>query len=381
MIRKHISRRQDKQTPFMWIAVVMLVLLLSGFSLNGGPFQDSATTGTEIWIEFPFNGIDLPNQTITFVIYATAADGVGGIELKVNGQSLPAGQMTSLSSDGGNLMMRLDQEWQPPAEGEYTLEAFASGASSSVTFCVVTCQPEGEIEIGPTGTTTATLPVITLPPNELTYTPTATLFPEQPSGEVSIEFFASPSSVDAGSCTTLHWDVVGSENVSLNGTPVYFRGMEERCPCETESHNLQVVKSDGSTVEEWVTIEAYGSCSEPPAEPTPTDTPPPPSDTTGPSFNSGYLIWEDCKFYGVSDVSDPSGVSWAKFGYNLNGQGWQWLWMSDTGYGWQSDAGISVMDGIGTPIGDIEFQFQAADSLNNENYSGSYYHSYTSCDG
>ncbi len=129
----------------------------------------------------------------------------------------------------------------------------------------------------------------------------------------------------------------------------------------------------------WASIEVNGSCESPPDDNT--LTPSPPADTTGPSFDSGYLVWESCQFFGTADLLDSSGISWAKFGYNLNGQGMNWIWMSDTGSGWQAEVGISVMDGIGTLIGNIEYQFQASDGLNNESYSGTYSYNYTSCDG
>ena len=56
--------------------------------------------------------------------------------------------------------------------------------------------------------------------------------------------------------------------------------------------------------------------------------------------------------------------------------------MQDLGSGfWQSEVGISIDSGIGTPIGDIQYQIHAADSLGNETFSGEKTHSYTSCDG
>ena len=57
--------KHDFRTPLVLVAVVMISLLLSGSAVS----QESSATGTDIWIEFPFNGMDLPNQTINFVVF------------------------------------------------------------------------------------------------------------------------------------------------------------------------------------------------------------------------------------------------------------------------------------------------------------------------
>ena len=108
----------------------------------------------------------------------------------------------------------------------------------------------------------------------------------------------------------------------------------------------------------------------------------PPPDTSGPSIGSQWLSWDSCKFFGQATVSDPSGVSWVKFYFNKNGGGWGSIWMSNVGGDtWQAEAGISVDDGMGTPVGTVEFYIEASDNNGNVSTSGVSVHNYMSCSG
>jgi len=363
-----------------WAAALALVLVSGCTPPNYNRGSGNAT----VWIEFPPNGQILPDQPVAIVIYATDDGGVTGLSLKVNGMTLPVQAPTRLSPDG--YMVRLDQTWYPlqPTQGQYTLTASTSGASASVTFCIVTCQTPPEIETGPdqtepyiavtpTWTPTAALPFITLPPDAQPVTPGA------PSA-VTVEFYASPPYVNAGNCSTLHWDVSGTDQVYLDGAFVYFRGMQEYCPCETETHTLRVIDAGGASKDYTAGIEAYGSCSAPPVTEPPTE--PPPSDTDGPNVDWSNLVFEGCQFYGQAGLSDASGVSWAKFYFNKNSGGWKSVWMSEVSSGtWQSEAGISLEDGIGTPMGTIEYYITAGDTLGNESEGGGGSYNYTGCGG
>ncbi|MFZ5908847.1 MAG: hypothetical protein ACOYYU_02380, partial [Chloroflexota bacterium] len=110
-------------------------------------------------------------------------------------------------------------------------------------------------------------------------------------------------------------------------------------------------------------------------------TEPPPSDTDGPSVNAVYTFWEGCEVYGQADLSDPSGVSWAEFHYNLNGQGWAWIKMNESGGLWTSQVGVSVNDGMGTPAGSLVYKVRTLDALNNESWSGESTLDYLGCGG
>jgi hypothetical protein len=237
-----------------------------------------------------------------------------------------------------------------------------------VHFCVVACdeQPSTLIEITDTPTATVTAPSIT-----------STIAPSVTSTYSTVGLFSAyPSSINAGACSELSWTVTGARSVALGSTPVNESGTQQVCICETTSYTLNIEWPDGKTEQLSTTVAVTGTCTLPTLTPT-TE----PQDTMGPSFDTGYLIWEGCKFYGMTDLSDPSGISWAKFGYNLNNEGWLWAWMFDTGSGWQSEFGVSVLEGIGTPIGNIQYQFHSSDNYNNESYSEIFNYGYSSCDG
>ncbi|MBL6983232.1 MAG: hypothetical protein ISR58_18805 [Anaerolineales bacterium] len=377
------------QTYFMWFAMVMISLLLSGSAVT----QESSATGTDAWIEFPFNGMDLPNQTINFVVYATDASGISGISLKVNGEAIPEGTTYAISTEGSAIMARLDQEWQPPAEGKYTLEATAhttgggTSSPSSVTFCVGTCDdtvieetgpiiPQDDADADPTWTPTPTAaysetPTATPTPSPApSETPTATLtLTETPTPtptataytQSSADFWAAPPYINQGECTTLNWNVYGDfQAVYFEGTVVNPSGSDSECPTETYTYHLQVLEMDNSATDYWTNVEVYAA----------------PADTTGPTVNYVTHFWEGCTIYGEADMSDPSGVIWAEFWFNHNDAGWAWIQMyNSSGDQWVSQVGIET-DGF---AGSLVYKVRTEDAFNNESWSGEYVHNYAYC--
>jgi len=462
--------------------------------------------GPQAWLEYPLEGQTmLLEESVPFVVYASDAKGMAQVELRVNGEPLPAVQVEGLSPDGSSRLVRLDQEWQPSAEGEYIAEARGRntaggyGGPAYVKFCVGSCQPVtvtpspapqpititpapaaqydlyvrrmdfmqtnpmvGEtielfvmiatdtypasgpffpgsyfrwrqgpnfpwqeescpddnqyascaktvtfsytqagsyyveveadsrqgiaesdetnnvsgwtITVGgvptptptPTGTPPPPRPTPTATSTALpTATPTETSLPPTPTPtftpypQAVINFWSDAPYVNAGQCTTLHWDVEGVREVYLNGNPVAGQGSQQVCLCEAATYTLHVVKLDGSTEDRQVFIDVYGSCETP--------EPPPPQDTTGPDISSVWLVEEGtCQFYGQATISDPSGVSWAQFHFSVNGGGWGSLWMQDIGGGvWQTEYPITS----DAPTVDIQFYVVASDSLGNENES------------
>ena len=72
--------------------------------------------GPQAWLEYPLEGQTmLLEESVPFVVYASDAQGVIQVELRVNGEPLPAAQVEGLSPDGSSRLVRLDQEWQPLA--------------------------------------------------------------------------------------------------------------------------------------------------------------------------------------------------------------------------------------------------------------------------
>ena len=128
----------------LFIVVLILTLLGSAYPA----LAQVPETGPQTWIEYPLEGQTMPlEEPVPFVVYATDAQEVAQITLRVNGEDLPAAQVEALSPDGSRRMVLLDQEWTPDKEGEYTVEAQArnaagtSGETSTVTFCVGSCKP------------------------------------------------------------------------------------------------------------------------------------------------------------------------------------------------------------------------------------------------
>ena len=377
--------------------VVTLLMCLCALTLSACELETQSpdaladlASGPNTWIEYPAEGAIFTMGIIPVTVYAASPDGVGSMIVTVGGEAIPVGELTPLVND--STLVRADLLWLPPGEGEYLITASAGGTPTSLRFCVVTCNtPEVEAaeQMEPTNTPTATLPVITLAPDEPTWTPTpaASKTPtptayksptptptayKSPTptaySESSAEFWAAPPYINAGECTTLNWNVYGDfQAIYLEGNSVNASGSDSECPSASYTYHLQVIEMDNSTTDHWTSVDVYEA---------------PPSDTTGPSINWKNLVWESCQFYGEAGISDESGVSWAQFYYNRNGEGWNSVWMSElsTEY-WQSEIGVSVDDGMSTPMGTVEYYIVASDSLGNQRQSGTSSYSYTGCDG
>lgn len=344
----------------------LITLLMGGCSGNAVPSLDSSG---QAWVEYPYDGSTLPMGPVLLVVYAADPGGISYIHIKINGQSLPAYAASPMTTDGSTRLVRIDYPWTPPGEGEYHVEAVgvnnagAGSGAGSTRFCIVTCDPvatdtptPAPIQVEPsTFTPTATLPIVTLPPLA-SETPTATItFTPYVAPNVTVNFFAEPPYVDAGNCSYLRWDVTGSNQVYLNGSLVPAMGNEQRCPCESETHTLRVTAPDGTSQDYYARIDVYGSC----------NVPPPPTDTSGPTINSFNTFWNGCSIFGQANISDPSGVSWAEFWYNLNDQGWAWIQMNLSGGKWVSQVGIET----GGFAGSVKYKIRTLDSLNNETWS------------
>jgi hypothetical protein len=200
--------------------------------------------------------------------HASDNEGVASFEFYVNEQFI----VSSVPAESAGVRLgHAEAEFTPAGPGVYQISVVAvnsAGVTGSPATVTVTVSGEAE-PVSPEEEPIETEPAVEEEPpaEEAPQEPP----PEAPapSQEVTISFYADPASVQAGSgCATLHWDVKGTEQVYWNGTAVYFRGMEERCNlCEAETHKLQVVKTDGSSEDHWVTINVNGSCSAPAEEP------------------------------------------------------------------------------------------------------------------
>ncbi len=197
--------------------------------------------------------------------------------------------------------------------------------------------PQGEMQVCPCSTTQYVLNVlagdqytqsVTLQVSGSCVTPTSTFTPTIPPPPNELQFWADATTVQAGSCTFLHWDSVNALRVYLNGKDVATSGTKRVCPCTQKTYNLTADFSDGSNQARSLTINVRGSCATPTFTPTftptPDTTPPPTPALIGPGNTNGNqpphascpitLQWQA--------VSDPSGVIYQvrldKFNYSNN---------------------------------------------------------------
>ena len=104
----------------------------------------------------------------------------------------------------------------------------------------------------PPGTTTYVLRVLYSDGTTSDYPITINV---NPSSDYTLNFWADSTSIDAGQCTTLRWDVRNVQAVYLNGEGV--PGVSERdvCPGSTTTYTLEVTKLDGGRDSRQVTVE------------------------------------------------------------------------------------------------------------------------------
>jgi len=91
-----------------------------------------------------------------------------------------------------------------------------------------------------------------------------------PTPGVVINFRADDTSITAGQCTTLRWDVEHAREVYLDGAGVVGHGSKKVCPGSTTTYTLHVVHAAGTT-DKKVTINVTGA--PPPPQPKATPTP------------------------------------------------------------------------------------------------------------
>jgi hypothetical protein len=176
------GRNTMKQSIKILPLILIVIIILAGCDaipqLEASNQLEGDVSGAQTWIEFPRDGQVLPNVETAFVVYSTAAEGAGNIVLKLDGAILPAGTTDSLSTDGSRKMVRLDQKWTPPREGEFTLQAASGSGSSEIKFCIVSCDPEKEPEADKVDTPTASPTAeVSDTPEQATVTLTTTATP------------------------------------------------------------------------------------------------------------------------------------------------------------------------------------------------------------
>lgn len=225
-----------------FLSGLTLILFLSACGAQG---QARSGAGAHVWIDVPLNGATVsPNANIYVVAYASAfGSDISQMFLLVGGA--PAGAMTlSAVKDG---LMKGEGIWTPPGPGHYSLSVqavTADGAAAVSEPALLIVEKEAVTDMGP---------VTLTPPVLLTLT-------------------ADSTSLNAGDCAFLHWqvDIPQPQSIDLNGQQVPPQGEMQVCPCFTTQYDLIVFAGDKYA--QSVTIQVNGSCV------TPTTPPPAPVD-------------------------------------------------------------------------------------------------------
>ncbi|MFB0533360.1 MAG: NBR1-Ig-like domain-containing protein [Anaerolineae bacterium] len=210
--------------------------------------------------------------------------------------------------------------------------------------------------------------VVIIVPGSPTRTPTPTPIPVL---GAQINFWVDSDHVNAGQCTTLHWDVEGVQAVHVDGAGVAGRGSKQLCLCQDETHNLDATLTNGQHEYRSVTIHVSGTCEEaPPPAPAPG-----PADTAGPEITdfheSGDPIYTSypggCKPVEVTisaRITDPSGVDRVRLRYRVGGGDWDAKPMNAVG----GDRYEVTLAGPAVPSA-VEYTIQAKDNLGNQSDS------------
>ncbi len=165
-----------------------------------------------------------------------------------------------------------------------------------------------------------------------THTPSPTPSPS-PTSPAQISFRVDRSSINAGECVTMFWDVENVREVYVDGSPQAGHGSQGLCPCSTETHTLRVVRTDGVEETRTVTINVSGVC--PPSGPPDTPT------QLSPADGSVFDHYPRTATFQWSAVSYPGGVT-----YGIEIQ-----WGTPSGTDWQN---YKTVTGLTSPTYDMD---------------------------
>ena len=106
----------------------------------------------------------------------------------------------------------------------------------------------------------------------------------------SIDYYADPTTVEAGKCTTIFWKVSNVKNVEFGGFNQEFEGSYYDCICQTSTYPMNITYLDDSIERFYVTIEVNGSCATPTSPPTATPKPTEPPAPKPPAQPNGFIV-------------------------------------------------------------------------------------------
>lgn len=117
--------------------------------------------------------------------------------------------------------------------------------------------------------------------NPVAAVPAPTAAPPPSAAPVNIFFQSDRTSINAGECYTLNWNVTEVNGVWLNDQGVPGQGNQQICPSQTLTFKLKVQKRDNTFEERVLTVQATGNPQPPAANPPPVSAPAPPDSGYG----------------------------------------------------------------------------------------------------
>ncbi|MBM4235913.1 MAG: hypothetical protein FJ152_05520 [Firmicutes bacterium] len=287
------------------VTIICLTLLL-GLSLLSGCKRTDTPGSVTVWLDVPLDGLVFADlQDINIKGHAEAKGKVENVEIWINGDLLATISNPPMRAG----LAAFHTPWTPGEPGVYTIQAVAycSDGTASVPDAVrITFgeEPEEEPVVAEQPKPPDSPPIADEPP--ATETP-----PTEP--KATIRFWADPPQIEAGDCTTIHWQVENADRVIFEGAEQPLTGAFRDCLCENKLYTMRVFNLDGSEERNSLEVRVTGSCvtPQPPAPP-----PPPPADTTPSPVpipavpTDGLSI--NCKAaqsMAWLPVTDPSGIS------------------------------------------------------------------------
>ena len=233
---------------FLGSALPCLLILL--IAIASAACASPPAEAAWVWIDVPEDGLSaLPGQPIRIEGHASSPQGIGSVEIAVNGAVVAT--LDPVAVDGS--LARFAFEWTPAGFGEFAVQATAIGADGARSLPDVTRVIVVGIELAVDDPTPTPPPPVTVPPPpDVSATPV-----------VIVDFYADPPAIEAGACTLLVWRVQNAQAVRLGVNPVDFEGMYEVCHCSSTSYTLSVVHFDGIEETHRLPIEVSGTCASP----------------------------------------------------------------------------------------------------------------------
>lgn len=282
---------------------------------------------SKAWIDVPLDGLVFNElQMVNIQGHASSRVNISQVEILVNDSLLATVDSLQMKGDLG----RFQAYWFPTEPGTYTIQAIAyaeDGLSSLPHTVMIHFLSTDELALRlPTHTPTPTrTPTLTATP---TKTPTVTIVPSITLTQIpepEVRFWASPTQIQADSCTTIYWQAKNVSTLIFGGTTQPFEGSFDACLCGDARYTLTINHLDGSQELRTVHVSVTGNCTTPID---PDTTPPPIPQPFVPAHNltlscraTQDLVWVP--------VDDPSGI--AEYQVQVQRHSGNNLWRDITG--------------------------------------------------